>query len=289
MRSGFIGGAAILFSCVLFACTSFTVKYISSHFSGMSISFARFVIGGVLAAGAIAVTRKNFRIIDRKSWLLRGVFGAVSMGLFYIGIHVTSSGRATLFADTYPVFVALFGILIFGEKVAPGGIAGVALCLAGSVIVFYDGSSYPLIGNILCIGSAVTGGIALHYLKKSREYHNSFLVYLSPCIIGAVMSAWAAPELVHPKGAHDLFFLFLVGLFAFAGQVVMSFGYRYVTPTQGSIVGTMEILFSVLLSNLFLHEEMTRRFFVGGAFILAGLVINQGDFFKAGLRRLRGK
>ena len=288
MRARFIGAAAIFLSCALFACTSTTVKYISSRYDGMSISLSRFVVGGVLACAAIAITRRGFRVTDRRSWALRGIFGAVSMGLFYAGIQITSSGRATLLADTYPVFVAVFGFLFFGERIGPGRIAGVILGIAGSVIVFYDGSRYPLAGNLLCVGSAVTGAIAVHYLKKSRESHNSFLVYLSPCVFGAAASAWAAPGLVRSVSWNGAFFLAAVGVLAFAGQVLMSYGYRYVKATEGSIIGMSEILFSVMLSATLLGEHMTPRFFAGGAFVMAGLVVNQLDFMRAAYRRITG-
>ena len=286
MRSRFIGAVSIFLSCVLFACTSTTVKYVSVRYDGMSISLARFIVGGVLACVAIAVMRRGFRVTDFKSWALRGIFGAVSMGLFYAGIQMTSSGRATLLADTYPVFVAVFGFLFFGESIGPGRITGVVLGIAGSVIVFYDGSQYPLAGNLLCVGSAVTGAIAVHYLKKSRESHNSFLVYLSPCVFGAAASLWAAPGLVRAVSWHDAGFLAAVGVLAFGGQVLMSFGYRYVKATEGSIIGLSEILFSVMLSAAFLGEHMTPRFFAGGALVMAGLAINQLDFIRAAYRRI---
>ena len=171
MRSRFIGAVSIFLSCVLFACASTTVKYISSRYDGMSISLVRFVIGGILACVAIAVMRRGFHVTDFKSWALRGIFGAVSMGLFYAGIQLTSSGRATLLADTYPVFVAVFGFLFFGESIGPGRIAGVVLGIAGSVIVFYDGSPYPMAGNLLCAGSAVTGAIAVHKsISRIKKY-----------------------------------------------------------------------------------------------------------------------
>jgi drug/metabolite transporter (DMT)-like permease len=252
----------------------------------MSISFVRFVVGAVLACAVILILRKSFRVTDWKSWALRGIFGAASMALFYAGIHVTSSGRATLFADTYPVFVAVFGFMFFGEKIGPGRIAGVILCIAGSVIVFYDGSSYPVIGNFLCIASAVTGGIAVHFLKRARESHNSFLVYLAPCLFGAVASMWTVPELARAVSLRDMFFLLLVGVLAFAGQILMSFGYRYVSATEGSIIGMSEILFSVMISAALLGEEMTPRFFAGGACVLAGLGVNQLDMVRAAYRHV---
>lgn len=126
------------------------------------------------------------------------------------------------------------------------------------------------------------------YLKKSRESHNSFLVYLPPCVFGAAASVWAAPGLVRAVSWHDAVFLTAVGVLAFAGQVLMSYGYRYVKATEGSIIGMSEILFSVMLSAAFLGEHMTPRFFAGGALVMAGLAVNQLDFVRAAYRRITG-
>jgi drug/metabolite transporter (DMT)-like permease len=265
------------------------VKHISAHYSSWFISFVRFFVGAVLVIISILATGRSFRVHNMKNWILRGATGCIAMVLFYVAIQMTSSGRATLLSDTYPVFVALFGVLFFRERIGIGQIAGLILCICGSTLVFYDGSSYPVAGSLICIGSAVASGVAVHFIKRSRESDNSFLIYLSPCIFGFMITCFSAKDAVSISSSGDAVLLILVGVFAFIGQIFLAWGFRYVPATAGSVLGMAEILFSITLSLLFLGEVMKPRFFAGGALIIAGLLVNQAGMMRRIVSRVAGR
>ena len=166
------GELSILFSNIFFALTAIFVKIIPDTFSGVYISFFRFASGIIFVVFSILITKSGFRITDKKTFILRGATGAFAMTLYFFAIKYTSSGRATLLTNTFPVFVALFGVLFFKEKIYLRNILSIIICVAGVFFVFYDGSHYPFIGDLLGIISAVFAGMALHFLKKMRNDNN---------------------------------------------------------------------------------------------------------------------
>jgi drug/metabolite transporter (DMT)-like permease len=269
-----LGASAIVFACMLFALNSMTVKIISSYYSGWLISFVRFVVGIILVYTALAVTGRSSRIYDRKTWFLRGFFGALQMVIFFLGVKITSSGRCTLLNCTYPIFVAIFGHLIFKQRIRKRYMLVMLFTLVGATLVFYDGSAYPLFGNALCLSAGIINGMAMNYVKQTREKNNSFMVYLSPCVFGIFITAFSVGEIPHIQSISHLGVMILIGTIAFIGQVFMGFGFKFVSATVGSVLGMSEILFSIVLSFSFVAEEMPSKFFAGASLILAALVLN---------------
>lgn len=273
-RQARLGEFSIFLSCLFFSITSVTVKYAGCRFSGGFISLVRFAIGGLLSLCLVLAIKKSIRIRDPLTLLLRGILGASAMVIAYIAIQMTGSGRAILLANTYPVFVAIFGYLFFREKIQLNNLIGLACCVAGVLFVFFDHSRYSLTGNLLALGSGVISGMAVHYIKKAREHNDVFVVYLSACIFGVAASSFSASEAMKIQNWNILLPLVIVGIFALAGQLVMAYGYKYTTAVKGSIIGFTEIPLTILLS-FFFGEEMKPRFFMGMAAIIFGLLINQ--------------
>ena len=271
------GEFSIFLSCLLFSITSVTVKYAGCSFSGGFISFVRFAIGGLLSLCLVLAIKKSIRIRDPISLLLRGVLGSLAMVLAYIAIQTTGSGRAILLANTYPVFVVVFGYLFFKDKIRLNNLIGLAFCVVGVLFVCFDRSRYGIAGTLLALGSGVTSGLAVHFIKKARAHNDIFIVYLSACIFGVAASSFSAPEAAKIQSWNVLLPLIIVGVFALAGQLAMGYGYKYTTAVKGSIIGFTEIPLTILLSSFF-GEEMKPRFFLGMAVIVIGLLINQNVF-----------
>jgi drug/metabolite transporter (DMT)-like permease len=274
-----LGALSIVAACLLFGTNSIVVKLVSARVDPWRISFVRFVVGALLASTAIALTAareqrslaEGFRVKEPGTMLLRAILGFLQMSLFFVGVAMTSSGRGTLLNCTHPIFAALFGLLLFGERLPKAVFAGIALGFAGACVVFWDGSSYSLVGNLICVAAGASNGMAMHFVRKVRQDHNASLVYLAPCLFGLVATSFAAPGL-GSVAASDWGFLIVIGVLAFAGQFFMGWGLKFIAATAGSLLGLSEILFAVSLSALVLGEAMPPRFFLGALLLLAGLI-----------------
>lgn len=274
------GALAILAGCLSFGANSIFVKWAAVDHDPWTISLVRFILGVVLSVVCLVSlaqrrgqpVRRVFRVTDKVGMAWRAVFGCSQMVLFFVGVVMTSSGRATLLMCTHPIFAALFGLLFFGERLPKVVFAGIAAGFAGAIIVFYDGSTYSLVGNLICLAAAASNGLAMHFVKRVRQDHNTFLVYLAPCLLGLAVTAFSFPQLATVT-APQLLLLLTIGGLSFLGQVLMAWGLRFLPATAGSMLGLSEIVFALSLSAAFLGEVMLPRFFLGTAVILGGLVL----------------
>lgn len=282
MQKERLGQLSILLACIFFAAAAVSAKYLAADYSGLFVSLVRFALGAIFCVSAIFLLGREWRVRGWRVWIIRGVLGGLAMSLTYWAIQLTSSGRAILLADTYPIFVAIFGYLFFREKITPQHVAGVLIGMLGVLLVFYDHSQYHWFGNLLAFGAGVVGGVSVHYVKKSRSENNPFLVYLSACVFGLLWCLASIGEVRHLTGPGALA-LALVAVFGFVGQVFAGYGFKYVTATTGGIMGLAEVPLTVAFSAL-LGEEMRPRFWLGTLLILAGILIAYG-IWPAGRRR----
>jgi len=268
------GFAALYAAATLFAFVSLSVKLASRSFAGYFVSGMRFAMGVALCLGVLFWRYRDLRMVKPHWVILRGLTGAVSMVASYMAISLTGPGRATLLANTYPLFVAIFSALLFGERLRPRTLVSVIVCTAGAALVMKDGSGASLSGDLLALASAVFAGFAVNFVRKaSSAGDNPFILYLSPCVFGLPVLAFAPA----PTGAPDalsIAFLVFVGVGSFAAQALMSVGYRSVPANRGSVVFYWETALTVLLGIAFAGEEPNLRFLSGVAVILAGLWLN---------------
>jgi drug/metabolite transporter (DMT)-like permease len=260
------------------------VKLVSPRVDPWTMSFVRFSVGLAFSASAIlavaargggfrasgARVADGFRLRDFKSMALRSLFGCAQMILFFIGVALTSSGRATLLMCTHPIFAALFGLVLFGERLPKAAFIGVVAGFAGAAIVFWDGSAYSLAGNLISLAGGACNGMAVHFVKRLRRDHGPFLVYLGPCALGLALTAFSAPRL-GAASPGDFGILVLIGAVSFLGQILNTWGLKFLPATAGAMLGLSEVVFAVSLSALVLDEAMPPLFFVGAAVILSGL------------------
>ena len=269
------GYAALYCAAFLFAFTSLFVKLASRYYSGMFVSAARFAVGAVLCTAVLLFGYRSMRPARPGLVALRGLFGAISMAMTYAAISQSGPGRAALLSNTYPLFVAVFGALFFGERFNARVFACIAICSLGALLVMRDGSGASMAGDLLALGSAVFAGIAINFVRRAAQGDNPFMLYLSPCLFGLPLFALVPPGTgAAAGGLAGLAFLLGVGVLAFLAQAMMAYGYKSVAAGKGSIVFYLETALTVLLGALFAGERFNLRFALGLALILGGLALN---------------
>lgn len=84
--------------------------------------------------GAWVVARGNWRPLPRAVWLLAllpAAAFAADLWLWHRSILLVGPGLATLLANAQVFFMALAGVLLFGERIGPRFMAGIALAFFG--------------------------------------------------------------------------------------------------------------------------------------------------------------
>lgn len=260
-------------SNLCFATTAILISMLSSQFDGWFTALARFAIGGMLGFSQLAITKKPFHIVRIRPWLGRGLFGALAMILYYLSISLGSPGRASLFNNSFPIFVAIISIFALREKIRWATLAGIVFAFAGVALVLWDGTGMSFAADAAGIASGFLAGISYHFNKRASQTEHPVVIYLGVCLVGIIATAFSWPQLlsITPTAA---ILLVLAGIGAYAAQITITMGLRDIPTTEGSVHTFAKIPLTVLAGWLILGDAITVRFILGTVLLLTGLFLN---------------
>ena len=186
--------AFLLISALLYAITAVLIKDYAWVLSSEITSLSRFVLWIIVWVILIKITRQDFYISNLKLWILRWILWALSMWIWFEAIQITSSWRATLLFNTYPIFIAIWWWLFFKEKITFWNILSLLLCITWVMFVFYDWSSYTLYWDVLALFGWILASINVMLIKWLVKKTNPMMIYLSPCFFWLVLLAFTFEE-----------------------------------------------------------------------------------------------
>lgn len=260
-------------SNICFATTAILISALSADFDGWFTALARFAVGALLGFSQLGASQTPFKIIRIKPWIGRGLFGAVAMILYYISIAMGNPGRASLFNNSFPIFVAIISIAALREKVRIPTIAGILLAFTGVAFVLWDGTGMSLVGDAAGIASGFLAGISYHFNKRASQTEHPIVIYLGVCFVGILVTAFSLPQILTVDPASVLLLL-LAGAGAYAAQILITIGLRDIPTTEGSVHTFVKIPLTVIAGYLFLGDPVTLRFVAGTVLLLIGLFLN---------------
>ena len=247
----------------------------------LSIAFWRNAIGaGILLPIAIRRHRDEFRRLSSTQWataILSGALLAAHFATWIPSLDYVSVGASTVLVTTQPVWVAVIGRLL-GRRVDPRALLGIALSLAGALVIFGpDLGSPDLRGDTLAVLGAIT---ASGYLLAGRNLRTqvSLLTYVgiayTVCAVAlaVVVAVAGEPFGGFPVSAWLLFLGMALGP-QILGHTVFNYLLSDVDPGVISIAITAEPVGSTLLAFLFFAELPPWTAIAGGILILAGIAV----------------
>lgn len=233
----------------------------------------------VLAAwAALAEGRAAFRM-DRAS-ALSGAFFAGDLFFWHLAILGTTVANATALATTAPVWVTAFAVLVLRQKVSRAGWAGLALCVAGAAALV--GQSWQmapdnLAGDAAGLVTAVFFAAYFLAVAQARRTRGPAAVSLVSAAVTAgilLVVALALEPTLWPASAQGVAALLGLALVAqVGGQGLMAIGLAAVPPAFGALVFFLEVVSAAALGALLLGEPLSALQGLGGALIVAGLVV----------------
>lgn len=288
MRNEIKGAAAVLLSAFLFYLATFFVKSGAPATTSDSIIYlaARFWIGYFFMLIWYPVFKKvrikNLETINTKWLWYRAFWNLVAVMFFYLGVIYGSLTGANILNMTYPVFVAILSIYFLNERPDITTWLGVLLSVAGAVFVLLSTTSAGTLtakaGDIFGILSGITAGLAIVALRIIRitdstdaalfyNFRLGFWVTLLPvlyCIFYTDLTK-------HPG---NFTYPLLSGITGILGQVALTYGFKYITAVNGSILSATRLIFAVIIGWIFFRNEVNIFSVTGAALIfLANIVI----------------
>jgi drug/metabolite transporter (DMT)-like permease len=266
----------MLASALMFAVMDGLIKIIGPSFRVWDIAFYRFGFGIVILYGIYGGRESLIKGANPGLLILRGILGSLSFLSIVGAIRLIPISTAMVLFFSYPAFTALFSPLIYRERITMPEIVCIAATLLGIASLFDFRFEGVWLGQGLAISGAVFAGLALTIIKKLRENHRTGVVYMYFCILGACITFpafIAKPQL--PESWTDGVMVAIIVVASVIGQLLMTKGLRYCKSWEGGVLMTTELIFTSLLGILFLQEQATWRFWLGGLLVLGSVMALQ--------------
>lgn len=156
----------------------------------LTISAVRFLIAGTIAIVLARALGQSWKLTPQQ-WRLTIVFGicqnALYLGLNFIAMQTVEASLAAIIASSLPLWVALAGWLIWGDKVRPLGVAGLFAGLAGVALIMgtrLSGGVDP-VGVALCFVGVLALSFATLAVRGASSGGNVVMIVGLQMLVGS--------------------------------------------------------------------------------------------------------
>jgi drug/metabolite transporter (DMT)-like permease len=255
-------------SSVLFSAMSMLIPFTRGVSTSIIVS-ARFVVGiaVILALALMGFTR--LKAVNKWWLILRGIIGASSVYFFFRGITMLGLGKGTVLNYTYPIFAALLAPLVVKEKLTWDVLGAALVSFIGIWLVVNPGSIASIgIEDLLALLGGVLSGVAVVAIKKLRETDSPSIIYLAQCVFGLLVVGWPTVTSSFHFAMKEWLILLALGIFATAAQLTMTWAYKHVRATEGSLLAFLVPVLNVILGVIVFGESMHLSTVIGSVIVL---------------------
>jgi drug/metabolite transporter (DMT)-like permease len=266
----------------LWGLTPVATKIALEGFSPEIIGVVRLAIAAVLFR-LVAGRGTRWFVADPWIWLA-GAGLAADFLLYNYGMQRTAANVAGLVINIELISTIVLAMYILGERLSSRRVAGAAITLTGVLVVTLDGVNLSdltdvgrILGNILVMLAGIAWSVFAVAQRRAQFVGNLFQL-LTP--IFSVAALMTAPVLVRKeawivRGGVLATVMFII-LTVFGTNAVY---WIYARAQELIEVSVLSILlctipvFAVVFAYVLLHERLTLQLFIGGAIIVAGIVV----------------
>ena len=262
-------------------------KYLSAELSFFQITWARyfFTVFWTLPFMFIFFRKKLTFSENPKLQILRGLTLFSANICFFYSISVISMAKALTLAFVAPLVTTALSPILLGEKVGIKRWTAVIVGFIGSLVVIRPGFIEFNIATLAAIGTGLFYGFYLIVTRMLSKSDNPLLTLLYTGIVGALIGSSVVPFVwVHPT-VSEWIILFLVGLFASIGHLLLILSLRLAEASKLAPFGYFEIIPNIIIGYYFFHNFPNLLDLFGLSFIVfSGLYLSLYDQNKVKLR-----
>jgi len=286
-------GLRLVVASVFFGLMAVGTKALSRSISGPQIVVLRMIFGLCVFA-AMAVRQPRLLQTSRPKWLAaRGLFGGVSVLVYFVSIDKVGVGMATLIHYSAPVWAALLGWVLLKERLQRATLLALVLALAGVSLVMgptiteawrlgAHGSIAPG-WYFLALSSAFISAAALVSVRAARRMSSTstarpdhvWTLFGSFSLLGLIA---ATPFAVEPLGhwvwpSPTLWLLMLaVAIVSVLAQVIMTQALAHVPASAPGVANQFSVVIAAVAGVIWFNEHITALSFLGAFLIVLGVL-----------------
>jgi len=250
------GWLAIFASSFCFYLATAIIRWADPHvdISASYFVFARFFMGFLVVC--LTMLASGFSLKPKKYHYLIGrtITNSVAVFCFYKAVDVGSVAEANILNMTYPLFVALFSWFMLKQQRDFFSLITVGIAFVGIWLILFPEDLTIKLDNIWGICSGISAAGAMIYLNISRRYHDSQTILFFMFGLGSSTMFILFYDAIFWPDWLTFFFLFTCSAAGVLGQYLLTYGFRYVTAVEGSIISSSRILMAAMLGPLLVGD-----------------------------------
>jgi drug/metabolite transporter (DMT)-like permease len=210
---------------------------------------------------------------------LAGLAFALDVYLFHVAVGLTTIAKASLLGNAAPIILAAIGILFLGDKPSRMVLGALALsCVGMALLIKPDNlAGGVLLGDLAGMGAAFSYALYLIAIQRARRTGSSAWISLTSsaiCAVACLAVALLLGETILPQSLHGWLAVIALGVISHAlGQGLITVGLGGVSPSLAAVVLIYPAMVSTLAAFAVFGEAPTALQSLGGALILAALVM----------------
>ena len=227
---------------------------------------------GGIAAIVIYAFSKDKKIIITFDKILAACFYTLVVTLFVISNKLTTAGNAILLQYTAPVYVALFGYMLLGEKSTFIDWITILILLGGLTLFFLDDLSFDgYLGNVLAILSGMSFAALTITLRKQKDNNPSDSI-----LLGNILTLIIGLPIIISETSfnlHSIILILILGIIQLGiPYIFYTTAIKHVTALDAIIFPIIEPILNPILVFFILGEALGPWAFLGGLLVLGSVV-----------------
>ena len=220
---------------------------------------------------------------DRVRLVLAGLAFAADIAFWHLAIAQTTILEATLLSSTVPIMVAVASVLLFGEKLKPLFVIGLAIALTGVATLALQRTGAVvtppnrLLGGIFALLAASFFAAYLLLIANVRRHSSTGTIMFYTTLVSALAMlpfAFAMSPTMLSSSLNGWLILLALAVISHAGgQGMMTFALAHLPTSFSSMMGLMQTAVAAIIAWIILSEPLTLMMLASGATILAGIWI----------------
>ncbi len=278
-------GAVLVFSAAI--CFGLIAIFVKMAYAGQinmitSLS-VRFILASIFMWAVILLTGQAIYLTVKEmaSLFLVSLLGYGGAGTFYFAsLQTIPPSLASLLLFTHPILVTLFEIIFYRYPVTAKKLTALILSSAGIFLVLGNISGdISIKGILLALASGVSYAAYLLYGNRTVQGHPPLVTttfVLTFAAAGFTLYGLAAGDISFDFPLRSWIWLLAMALISTCLGIICLFaGLKRINAGIASIIGTFELVVTVILSALIFGDILTMLQIAGGILILTGIIILQ--------------
>ncbi|RKY54660.1 MAG: EamA family transporter [Candidatus Neomarinimicrobiota bacterium] len=210
---------------------------------------------------------------NRKFLILRSISGLSGVLLYFYCITNMNLSDGTMLNKISPFFVILFAALFLKEKLNKHQIIAAIVAFFASMLIIKPQFDMVVLPALMGFGSAIFAGFAyaiIRLLNIRGESPATIVFYFS--LISFVVTLPGAVATFELPTSIEWFYLIGIGMFAGIGQILMTESYQYSRASDIAPYKYLHVLFTAIISIIFLGEVPDLLSILGSVIIIGAFV-----------------